>query len=92
MTVIELISQAKKVRDELAAGRVVGACRATLPLQVFLFDTLEGIGIKEAATDAQKGELAEVMNEVEVEVKKIGDGQLLKLLLELFLKFGPIFL
>lgn len=98
MTIAEVIAQAKKVRDELAAGRVVGAGRATLPLQEFAFDMLEGIGIKETATDEQKAEFAKVSAEITElagktsDAAKIGDGAILKLLVELFLKFGPIFL
>lgn len=99
MGLAEIVTQFKTVRDETAAGHYVAAWRATLPIQTGLCDIAENLGFQatgDAATHKEQcvalcKECVAIIDAPKATppgpVGKLGDGQLLKLLLDLLLKF-----
>lgn len=103
MTLMEAIAQLKLVKQAITDGKPVTAAKLTLPVQEFVYDTALGFGLSSAPDAAEVATFRKELEECAVlaggittasgpEAAKFGDGALLKLLLELLLKFGPIFL
>ena len=102
MSLLGILNDAKKVRDALKEGRYVAAWQATIPLQQQLIDLASLSGFQAGPEDMEtcqelKGVLAEIDQLKDVlpvsavdEVHKIGDGKILKVLIEFIVKVGPI--
>lgn len=101
MTLGELIAQAVKVKDAILAGKFAEAGKLTLPIQEQIFDWLMSVGFQTTAeSDAELKKLDAALKECSVActathgpaVGKLGDGVLLKILLDLLIKFLPLFI
>lgn len=100
----EMIAQIRKVRDALLSGDYAEAWKLTIPFQEKLIEWAQDLGFRSSPEDQKSAkELQEALEECKaacdkppkqsanVPKGKIGDGKILKLLFEAFLKFAPLF-
>lgn len=104
MNFSEMIAQIKKVKDAIVAGDFAEAWNLTIPLQQKFIDWAKDLGFRASPDDEKNAKkLQEELTECKMACdaprvasanqpkSKIGDGTILKLLLEAFLKFAPLF-
>lgn len=108
MGLLEMLSQVRQMKADIQAGNYVTAWKHSLPFQEGLIEIAESMGMKSPAEaqaafeDAQtKADIKTCCEECVAELSAVGDGvgkifpgdgTFLKMLIELFLKYGPLFI
>lgn len=100
----EMITQIKRVKDAIVKGDFAEAWNLTIPLQQKFIEWAKDLGFNASPEDEANAkklqtELEECKKACDVPrvasgdqpKSKIGDGAILKLLIEAFLKFAPLF-
>lgn len=99
----DVLTAAVAVKTHLSAGEPVAAWESTLPLQQFAIDAARAVGFKAAPTDAAtKQQINACLCECELLCKTpptmtksavgaIGDGSIMKLILQLVMTLLPLF-
>lgn len=102
MSLLGILDAAKKARDAIKEGRYIAAWESLIVLQSQLVEIAKLSGFQASPEDmACCSELKAVLCEIDTlkdvmtvsavdEVSKIGDGKILKMLIEFIVKVGPI--